>query len=132
MVGAKAFTDRTFTLQTLAPQLAGLTGVRFAHETAKRGLPALEFEFAEPVYVLVGYFDSPQKAWLQVPQLEFAAQADDRGGVETVLEKAATISTCPAVNVHAFRFAAGRQTLELIGHGSFVVLGVVPQTTKLK
>jgi hypothetical protein len=35
------------------------------------------------------------------------------------------------VDIHAFRFEAGRQKLELIGKGSFVVLGVVPQSATL-
>lgn len=130
--GAKAFTDRGYTIQNVARQLEGQTGIRFSHSEAKDGLPPIEFEVKEPVYVLVGYFDSKQKAWLQVPQLETAAQADERGGVDVVLENAATIASCPNVNVHAFRFEAGKQKLELIGKGSFVILGVVPQTTKLK
>jgi hypothetical protein len=130
--GAQAFTDRGFTIQHVARQLAGLTGIRFSHSQAKDGMPPIEFEASEPVYVLVGYFDSKQKAWLQVPKLEFAAQADERGGVDTVLENAAAISSCPNVNVHAFRFDAGRQKLELIGKGSFVILGVVPQTVKFQ
>ena len=132
VVGAKIFTDRDFAIQKLAPELAGLTGIRFAHETAKKGLPELEIEAAEPVQVLVGYFDSAQKAWLQVPKLEFAAQADERGGVDTVLENAAAISSCPHVMLHAFRFDAGRQKIELLGKGSFVILGVVPQSVKLE
>jgi hypothetical protein len=131
-VGAKVFTDRNFSIRDLAPELNGLTGIRFSHEVAKKGIQPIEFEVAEPVLVLVGYFDSPQKAWLQVPKLEFAAQADERGGVDTVIENAATISSCPNVNIHAFRFDAGRQKLELIGKGSFVVLGVVPQSVKLE
>jgi hypothetical protein len=36
------------------------------------------------------------------------------------------------VNVHAFRYEPGRHKLELIGKGSFVVLGVVPQSVELK
>jgi hypothetical protein len=130
--GAKVFTDRGYTIQQVARQLDGLTGIRFAHSQAKDGMTPIEFETGEPVYVLVGYFDSKQKAWLQVPQLETAAQADERGGVDTVLENAATIATCPNVNLHAFRFDAGKQKLELIGKGSFVILGVVPQSVKLK
>jgi hypothetical protein len=129
---AKVFTDRNYKIQKLAPQLNGLTGIRFSHAQAKDGLPPIEFEVSEPVQVLVGYFDSDKKAWLQVPKLEFAAQADERGGVDVVLENAATISECPNVNLHAFRYEAGRQKLELIGNGSFVILGVVPQTVKLK
>ncbi len=131
--GAQAFTDRSgYTIQHVARQLDGLTGIRFSHNTAKDGLSPIEFEAGGPVYVLVGYFDSKQKAWLQVPQLETAAQADERGGVDTVLENAATIASCPNVNIHAFRFDAGKRKLELIGKGSFVILGVVPQSVKLK
>ena len=130
--GAKVFSDRNFAIQSLAPELNGLTGIRFSHESAKKGrYQPVEFETTEPVQVLVGYFKSDQKGWLQVPQLEFAAQADERGGVDTVIENAVTISDCPAVDVHAFRFEAGRQKLELIGKGSFVILGVVPQSVPL-
>jgi hypothetical protein len=132
-VGAKVFTDRDFAIQSLAPELNGLTGIRFSHEAAKKGrYQPIEFEAAEPVQVLVGYFNDSQKGWLQVPQLEIAAQADDRGGMDTVIENAATISSCPNVDVHAFRFDAGKQKLELIGKGSFVILGVVPQSVQLQ
>jgi hypothetical protein len=131
-VGARVFTDRDFAIQSLAPQLKGLTGIRFSHEAAKKGrYQPIEFEVSQPVQVLVGYFDSRSKGWLQVPNLETAAQADERGGVDTVLENAAAISSCPKVDVHAFRYDAGRQKLELIGKGSFVVLGVVPQSAQL-
>jgi len=131
-VGAKVFTDRNFVIQSLAPELRGLTGIRFSHAAAKQGLnQPIEFEAMVPVSVLVGYFQSNQKAWLQVPKLEFAAQADERGGVDSVLENAALISTCPNVDVHAFRFEVGRQKLDLIGQGSFVILGVVPQAVPL-
>ncbi|HEV2694215.1 MAG TPA: hypothetical protein VG347_15075 [Verrucomicrobiae bacterium] len=131
-VGAKVFTDRNFVIKSLAPELNGLAGIRFSHEAAKVGLSPIEFEATEPVQVLVGYFDSNQKAWLQVPKLEFAAQADERGGVDTVIEHAAAISSCPGVNIHAFQFSAGRQKLDLIGKGSFVILGIVPQSVQLQ
>jgi hypothetical protein len=127
--GARVFTDRAFSIVALAPELKGLTGIRFAHEAAKKGkLPPLEFSCDRPVLVLVGYFNSRQKGWLPVPQLENAAQADERGGAEPVLDNAAAIAQCPNVSVHAFRFDSGRNRLELIGRGSYVVLGVIPQT----
>lgn len=131
-VAAKVFTDRNFAIEALAPELNGLIGIRFSHESAKKGrYQPIEFEVGEPVQVLVGYFNSTQSGWLQVPQLETAAQADERGGVDTVIENAATISGCPGVDVHAFRFDAGHQKLELIGKGSFVILGVVPESVTL-
>jgi hypothetical protein len=131
-VGAKVFTDRNFKIQSVAPELLGLTGIRFSHEAAKKGkLGPIEFDASEPVRILVGYFNNPQKGWLQVPQLENAAQADERGGVDTVLGNAVTIEGCPSVDVHAFLYEAGRQKLELIGKGSFLILGVVPATVEL-
>jgi hypothetical protein len=130
--GAKVFSDEKFAIQKIAPELSGQIGIRISHETAKAGgYQPIEFEASEPVQVLAGYFKSPQAGWLQVPQLETAAQADERGGVDTVIENAAMISDCPNVDIHAFRFDAGRQKLELIGKGSFVILGVVPQSTSL-
>ena len=58
-----------FAIQSLAPELNGLTGIRFSHEAAKeRPLQPIEFEAAEPVQVLVGYFKARQNGWLQVPQ----------------------------------------------------------------
>ena len=132
-VGARPFMDRSYTIRGLAPELTGLTGIRFSHELAKAGrYTPVEFEVSEPVQVLVGYFDSPKDIWLQVPNLDFAAQADERGGIETVLRHAADIEQCPEVDVHAFRYEAGRQKLELIGKGSFVILGIVPQSVKLQ
>jgi hypothetical protein len=131
--GAHPFTDRAYKIQQLAPELKGLTGIRFSHEAAKNGqYEPVEIETKEPVRVLVGYFKSPREIWLQVPKLEFAAQADERGGVETVIENAATIQQCPGVDVHAFRYGAGRNKLEFIGQGSFVILGVVPQSVKME
>jgi hypothetical protein len=132
-IGAKVFTDRNFDIEKLAPELNGLTGIRFSHEAAKKGhYQPVEIEIPAPVRVLVGYFDSDQKPWLQAPQLETDASADDRGGVETVIPNAATISGCPSVSIHAFSYEAGRQKLEFSGKGSFVILGIVPQSVKLK
>ena len=132
-VGARPFADRKYTITELAPELNGLTGIRFSHEAAKSGrYVPVEFEVAAPVWVLVGYFQNERDLWLQVPNLDVASHADERGGVDVVLRNAAAIEECPNVNVHAFRYEPGRHKLELIGKGSFVVLGIVPQSVKLE
>ncbi len=132
-LGARVFTDRPFAISRLAGELSGLTGIRFSHALAKQGrYQPVELEFPQPVRVLVGFFQSGAKAWLPAPQLEFDANADERGGVETVLQNAATISACPGLDLHAFAYAAGRQKLEFSGRGSFVILGIVPQSLELK
>ena len=131
--GARPFADRKYTLNELAPELNGLIGIRFSHEEAKNGRYApVEFAVTEPVRVLIGYFQNERDLWLQVPNLDFASHADERGGIDVVLRNAAAIDECPNVNVHAFRYEPGRHKLELIGKGSFVVLGVVPQSVELK
>ncbi|HTR39985.1 MAG TPA: hypothetical protein VMH87_00020 [Pseudomonadales bacterium] len=132
-VGAHVFSDRDFAIQTLAPELNGLTGIRFSHNSAKKGhLGAIEFEAAEPVQILVGYFNSSDHTWQQVPQLENNARADERGGVDSVIQNAATISGCPNLDIHAFRYDAGDQKIEFPDRGSFVILGVVPQSENLE
>src|SRR5262249_2325148 len=102
-------------------------------DAAKSGhLDTIEFEVSAPVQVLVGFFNDRRDIWLQAPNLDTDANADVRGGVETLIENAAVIEQCPSVNLHAFRYETGRHKLELPGKGSFVVLGVVPQSADLK
>ena len=84
---------------------------------------------------MVGYFQSEEKMYLQVPMLEHVAHADERGDLDPVLRNAATIGDgtlrLPSVNVHAFNYDKGRHTLEMIGTGSYVILGLVPMDAKI-
>lgn len=125
-VGNTVFADAPFTLTSIAPELQGLTGIRFSHEGAKSGRrEPIEFSCAAPVRVLVGYFDSRDPQWRKAPTLETDASAADRGGAEPLLIHGATVESLPPINVHAFEYGAGRHKLEVRGSGSFVVLGVV-------
>ncbi len=122
--GARVFTDRENGVRELVPGLKGLTGIRFAHAEAATSMP-VEIEAASPFRVLIGYFDSDDRVWLQVPALEHVAHANERGGYDVLIRNAACVDGLPPVNVHAFRYAAGRQRIEMIGTGSFVILGIV-------
>ncbi len=128
--GARVFTDTPDTVEKLAPELEGLTGIRFSQQAASQQSVTLEFEVDEPVLVLVGYFQSKDKKWLQVPALEHVAHADERGGYQVRFPDAATFTGLPPVNVHAFRYEKGRQKVEMIGIGSYIVVGVVPAGTR--
>ena len=76
-VGNTVFTDAPFTLTTIAPELQGLTGIRFSHEAAKAGRdPAIEFSCAAPVRVLVGYFQSDAPGWRKAPTLATELPSD--------------------------------------------------------
>jgi hypothetical protein len=130
--GAKVFTDRSMTIQSVAPELVGQTGVRFSYDVTAGGkYEPIAFETTEPVQILVGYFRSNEKQYLQVPTLETDALAAEHGGGETLIENAATIPSLPAVDVHALKYDAGRHTLDVRGNGAFVVLGVVPQSATI-
>jgi hypothetical protein len=132
-VGERVWTDRKYTIESVAPELVGLTGIRFAHEPRKNGQQVpIEFEVTEPVRVLIGYFDDPRPMWLKAPNLETDARADERGGAEPQIRRAATITETPAVDVHALNYPAGKHTLDVKGPGSFVILGVIPQSAKLE
>jgi hypothetical protein len=87
------------------------------------------------VQILIGYFKgdgAAAKTWLKPPDLETDALAAERGGVEPLILNAATIAGAPAVDVHAMNFPAGRHKLDVRGAGSFVILGVVPQSAKIE
>jgi hypothetical protein len=129
--GARVFTDTDFTIDDINPQLEGLSGIRFSHKHAKDGGEVrIEIETSEPVKVLVGYFSAFSPDWLQVPALEHVAHANERGGLDPVLEDVADLrsntTTLPKLNVHAFDYGKGKQTIEMIGEGSYVILGIVP------
>jgi hypothetical protein len=130
--GAKVFTDRPFEITSLAPELRGLVGIRFAHESAKQGkYEPVEFEASEPVYVLIGYVKADAKDWRKAPDLETDALAAEHGGTEPIIRNAATISGLSPIDVYALTFPKGKQRLELRGEGSFIVFGVVPQSAQL-
>ncbi|HEV2292693.1 MAG TPA: hypothetical protein VGR35_02495 [Tepidisphaeraceae bacterium] len=131
--GERVWTDRKYMIESIAPELVGLTGVRFSHEAAKnRQHTPIEFEVSEPVRILIGYFKDPRAMWLKVPDLETDARADERGGVEPLILNAVSITESPAVDVHALSFPAGKHTLDVKGKGSFVVLGVIPKGAKIE
>jgi hypothetical protein len=132
-VGERVWTDAPHTIQSLAPELVGLKAIRFSHDAASDGrYQPVEFEVAEPVRVLIGYFKDPSPIWLKVPDTETDARADERGGVEPFILNAASISGSPPVDVHALNFAAGKHALDVKGAGSFVILGVVPRSARVE
>jgi len=98
--------------------------MRFSNEKAKRSTIKISFEVNEPVKVLIGCFDHESWAFLHLPD-----------ALEPVSEDVADIGRAsyrfPKVNLHAFRYEAGKNTLEMNGKGSYVVFGVVPADAKL-
>lgn len=121
-VGNTAYPDSPAVFTTVAPELEALQGVGL--RLADPAQP-IEIECAEPVRVLIGYFNSTAPEWRQPPTLETDASAGERGGAEPYLLDAVRLEDFPSVNVHAFDYPAGRHTLEVRGTGRYLILGVV-------
>lgn len=121
---AQVFTDGDIHIVGCAEELNGLKGIRFSQmEAAKQGI-TVELELEQPSKVLIGYFNSKELQWLQAPSLEENTHADDQGGYAPILRKGLRLYAYPSVNVHAFRYEAGRHTLDF-GKGAYLILGIV-------
>lgn len=124
--GARVFTDARWAIESTAPELGGLRGIRFSHEAAKAGhYEPVEIATTVPVRVLVGYVRADLPEWRQPPRSETDARAAEHGGTEPLLVNAVAIASLPAVDVYELTFGAGRHLIDPPGAGSFLILGVV-------
>jgi hypothetical protein len=131
-VGATVFSDRDASILSVAPELRGLTGIRISYDdTASGKYQPIEFTTTEPVQVLIGYFKSSDKAWLQPPQVETDALAAERGSTEPLIRNAVAINSLPPVDVYTQYYDAGEHRLEVHGAGGFIVLGIVPRSVEI-
>lgn len=128
--GESIFTDAVCKLQSIAPELLGIKGVRFGLGEAIAGGVTVTLKLKENSYVLVGYINSKGVEWLQVPDLETNTHADDRGGLAVVYANALKAEGCDAVNVHAFLYEKGTHEI-YFGTGGYVIAGIVPANQKL-
>lgn len=124
--GTEVFSDGDIHIVSCAEELKGLTGIRFSQMEASQNGMTIDLELEQPAQVLIGYFNSQDKQWLQAPSLEENTHADDMGGYAPILRRGLRLYVYPSVNVHAFRFAAGRHTLDF-GKGAYLILGVIAE-----
>lgn len=122
--GAQPFTDTALTIKAVAPELAGLRGVRLSRAGQMTGGAAITFTSAAPVKVLVGYFVSKAPGYLRQPELETNASANDYGQADIRIGSAVQLPDQPSVNVHTYSFPAGKNTL-VLGKGVCLVLGFI-------
>ena len=111
-------------LQQLAPELEGLTGVRFDFGKAMEGKMPVTLKLEVDSYILIGYMKAKSIEWLQVPDLETNTHADDRGGLAILYRGAVKAEGCPVADIHAFRYEAGEHTL-YFGTGAYMIAGVI-------
>jgi len=125
--GARPYPDTDLVIHAVAPQLKALKGLAFFAADQRRAGTTLHFKCAEPVDLLVGFFEKKSSAFLPAPQLETDASANDYGQAEPRIANALILAGMPPVNVHAWSFKPGEHTLEL-GKGLCLILGFAKPT----
>jgi hypothetical protein len=122
--GSSLFTDTATYIKDYAEELKLLNAVKLnKSEQIEKGT-SIAFTSKKPVKVLVGYFNSPDRRFLQAPQLETDASANNYGQAEPKIRNALLISGMPPVNIHTYSFPAGSNKLTL-AKGACLVLGFV-------
>jgi hypothetical protein len=116
--GAKLFTDRGVMISDVAPELAGMRGIRIS----SREGGTLHFDLAKPAQILVGFQEN-------------AAKKDSVLDPETeqwnlLLLNAVSVAKMPAMAVWAKPLPAGANDLDM-GKGSYVVLGFIPEDLRV-
>ncbi|RXK57986.1 hypothetical protein ESA94_18385 [Lacibacter luteus] len=131
--GAVLFSDTSFRIKQLAPELKGLKAVELSFSRQLRQPTEINFYTDKPVKILVGYFKTQRAAFTtdtvfaKAPELETNASADDYGQAEIKISNAIAIEGMPPVNIHSYSFKAGSHTLKL-PKGVCLVLGFVDGT----
>lgn len=129
--GQSVFHDSTIALEEVAGSINGLQAIRFSRKQQIEKGTTISFKSISPVKLLVGYFSSKDPIFLQAPNLETDASANDRGQAEVKIFNAIAINGMPAVNIHAFSFPAGVNELTL-GKGGVLIVGFVENDQILK
>jgi hypothetical protein len=132
--GTSVFVDTNLVVKSFAKELRGMKGVNFSYKQQIKESASIGFICDKPVKVLVGYFKKPKAAftndtiYLKEPELETNASADDYGQAEIKISNAIAIEGMPPVNIHSYRFKAGKNMLKL-EKGICLVLGFVDAYT---
>ena len=136
--GQVVFSDTTLTISEIAPELKLLKGIRLAKNKQQSEGTSITFSTKLPVKVLVGYFNetlpiysTKENPFLQKPQLEIDASANNFGQAEAKISNALLADNWGSVNVHTYTFEAGINTLTL-GKGVALILGFVEGKQDLK
>ncbi len=118
----RVFSDKDIRIQAVHPSLADLRAFSFSMQQQQENGTTLHFRNTHPVKMLVGYFDTKEKSYLQAPDLETDASADDQGQATIRITHALSLSSMPSVNVHTYYFDAGEHTF-ILGKGACLLLG---------
>jgi hypothetical protein len=128
--GSVVFTDTAATIKNEAKELDGLKGIKTDRAVQIKDGTTISFTNAKPVKVLVGYFVSKDAKYLQEPQLETDANANEYGQADVKIANAIQIDSMPPVNVRTYTFKAGDNTLTL-AKGACLILGIVDDNARI-
>ncbi|MBS7564885.1 hypothetical protein KHS38_10755 [Mucilaginibacter sp. Bleaf8] len=122
--GAQPFADTAVAIQDFGKELTGLKGIKLSKAKQLKEGTTIKFNNSRPVKVLVGFFNETAPQYLQPPQLETDASANDFGQADSKIANAVLMPDLPPVNIHTYTFKAGTNTLSL-GKGACLVLGII-------
>jgi hypothetical protein len=125
------FTDSLGIIKDFAPELKELKGIRLSKIHQLTDGTMITFKNNKPIKVIVGYFNSKDKTYLQPSSLETDASANDFGQAESKITNALAIEGMPPVNIHTFAYKAGTNTLTL-GKGVVLILGFINDNQQMK
>ncbi len=120
--GVSLYSDIKSDVEDIAPELKGMNACLLNSKIQSDKGTTIEFSNTEPVKLLIGFFKDDQKKFAKSPTLETDAGANLYSQADPVLINALKIDDLPAVNVHAYNFKAGINTL-LLPKGLLLVLG---------
>ncbi|MGB6546772.1 MAG: hypothetical protein WBE97_14230, partial [Candidatus Acidiferrales bacterium] len=115
--GAKLFTDGDAAITDVAPELAGLTGIRISQAEARKDSVTLQVDLDQPAQSLVGFFKLASESHPPANPQPDAWQLQMLSGV--------TASKLPDLTIWSRPLPAGSDTID-IGRGPYVVLGFIP------
>lgn len=127
---SSVYTDTNMVANVYDGILKNLKGVRLSKKEQIAQGTTLKFTTEKPVKLLVGFFKEKAKEYSAEPTLENDASANDYGQAEIKIGNAIVFADMPAVNIHAYSFAAGMHTLTL-AKGQCLVLGFIDANTNL-
>ena len=120
--GEKIFSDADFVIEGFAEELKNMKPLRFSLDKQAEEGTSISFESKEPVNVLVGYLNTERKEYAKAPTLETDAGANQYGQGDVKIANALNVPGRASVNIHAYTFPKGKNTLNL-GKGGLMILG---------
>ncbi|TDH28816.1 hypothetical protein EXU57_01725 [Segetibacter sp. 3557_3] len=122
--GKELFSDTATYIKDFAEELKELNALKLSKSKQISEGTTIRFTNPKPVKVMVGFFNAKGSLFLQPPQLETDASANDYGQAEIKIANAILVSGMPPVNIHTYSFKPGTNTLTL-GKGACLVLGFI-------